>query len=476
MIGGVDDTSNQRVIPSEYCRFLYASVAKEAGTVGMNTAFKMHCTLLVMLLLISFVPTASGTSTFPQESVEIVAFSPNVLLSTDDSNYDHHVEVSVAISDNGTIFAGWKNSDTHNGPGARVSIAKSVDGGLTWTQPFDMPMFGGEFSQQSDPWLYWHEGSLYYAYLEFEPDYFTDTSNPEFFTQITVAKSSDYGGTWTPVKASNGSYFADKETMMVGDDGSVYVVYDDVIVDEEDGNTTIRFTRSIDGGTTYDEISVIGEDPGYVGPFVAQNSTGGLFVAWTWLDNTFVEGALFLSRSTDDGETWDEPRLIDSGGNFSAATAPGGRPGKTTLPVLRFDDNDRLYVLWADLYESESHSWDVYLCYSDDSGETWSSRIQVNQETSGNQWNPDMVIDAGGRLHVAYYDERNDVYAPLYRSIEFTGIDRNNPVLSDEVPIANAVTISWYTRPGEYLGIQVDDDGIPHVAWSDARGNEMDIY
>ncbi|MFQ5884398.1 MAG: sialidase family protein [Thermoplasmata archaeon] len=407
--------------------------------------------------------------------MDIVAFSPNLPLSTDDSTYSHHVEVSMAISDNGTIFAGWKNSETHNGPGVRVSIVKSTDGGTTWTQPFDMPMFGGEFTEQSDPWLYWHDDSLYYAYLEVEPDYFTNTSNPEFFTQITVAKSEDYGGTWTPVKASNGSYFADKETMMVGDDGSVYVVYDDVNL-EGDGNATIRFTRSIDGGTTYGEISVIGEDPGYVGPFVAQNSTGGLFVAWTWLDRTFTEGALFLSRSTDDGQTWDEPRLIDAGGNFSAATAPGGRPGKITLPVLRFDDTDRLYVLWADLYESEGHSWDVYLCYSDDSGETWSSRVQVNQVTNGNQWNPEMVIDTDGRLHVAFYDERNGVYAPLYRSIEFNGAERDSPVLSDEVPIADAVTASSYTRPGEYLGIQVDENGIPHVAWSDARGNEMDIY
>ncbi len=476
MISRASDTSNQRIIPSEYGGSSYMSGASEVGTVEMNTAFKMRCTLIVMLLVISLIPTASATSAVTQEAIEIVAFSPNLLLSTDDSNYNHHVEVSVAISDNGTIFAGWKNSDTHNGPGTRVSIVKSADGGTTWTQPFDMPMFGGEFTQQSDPWLYWHEDSLYYAYLEFEPDYFTDPGNPEFFTQITVAKSSNYGGTWTHAKASNGTYFADKETMMVSDTGSIYVVYDDVSIDEQDENTTLRFTRSIDGGATFDEISIIGKDPGYVGPFVAQNSTGGLFVAWTWLDSTYTEGTLYLSRSTDDGQTWDEPRVIDLGGNFSAATAPGGRPGKSTLPVLRFDNSDRLYVLWADLYESESHSWDVYLCYSDDSGETWSSRIQVNQETYGNQWNPDMVIDAKGRLHVAFYDERNEAYSPSYRSIDFTGAGRDNPVFSDEIPIADAVTSSSYTRPGEYLGIQVDMRGIPHVAWSDARDDEMDIY
>jgi hypothetical protein len=293
---------------------------------------------------------------------------------------------------------------------------------------------------------------------------------------MTVAKSDDYGNTWNTAKASNGTYFADKQTMIVGDDGTVYVVYDDVNVDAEDGNATVRFTHSTDGGATFQEISTIGEDPGYVGPFVAQNSTGGLFVAWTWLDSTYTQGAILLSRSADGGMTWDAPRAINPGGNHSAATAPGGRPGKTTLPVLRFDNTDRLYVLWSDLYEPDDHSWDVYLCYSDDSGETWSSRTQINEETTGNQWNPDAVIGPTGRLHIAYYDERNNAYLPLYRSLEFTGSGRDNPVFSRQIPIADDLTASSFTRPGEYLGIQLDENEVPHVAWSDARDGEMDIY
>jgi hypothetical protein len=68
------------------------------------------------------------------------------------------------------------------------------------------------------------------------------------------------------------------------------------------------------------------------------------------------------------------------------------------------------------------------------------------------------------------------VYAPLYRSLEFTGAERDNPVFSDEVPIADDVTFSSFTRPGEYLGIQLDENEVPHVAWSDARDGEMDIY
>ncbi|GAG66107.1 unnamed protein product, partial [marine sediment metagenome] len=141
--------------------------------------------------------------------------------------------------DNGTIFVGWKNSETHNGGGARVSIVRSLDLGKTWTQPYDMPMFGGSFTRQSDPWLYWYNGTVYYAYLEFEPDYFNNPSGG-YLTQITIAKSTDYGVSWTLVQASNGTHFADKETIVVGENNTVYLVYDDVDVEDPNGNATTR--------------------------------------------------------------------------------------------------------------------------------------------------------------------------------------------------------------------------------------------
>jgi hypothetical protein len=409
------------------------------------------------------VSTANGTT---EALPEIVAFSENVLLSTDDSTYPHHVEVSMAISDNGTIFAGWKNADTHNGPGIRVSVSKSVDGGVTWTAPYDMAMFTSGVTGQSDPWMAWHDDSIYYAYLEYSIE------GPEL-SQITVARSDDYGSTWTPVTATHGDLDADKETMAISDDGTVYIAYSDTDNIYGLGESTLRLTRSSDGCLTFQEISTITElSRWHHGPYITLSNQGHVYLVWLWLDPKSLEwGNLYMSRSLDQGATFEEWHLVNDDGNYSTAAS-----GKFTIPVIRVDESDRVYVLWADGFEYGPHTFDVYLRYSDDYGETWSDRFRVNPAAEGTQWNPEMAIDSSGRLHIVYYDEQEGYYRPYYRTVTFTGDERNIPVFGDPIAIANANTSSSFTRPGEYFSIQLDQDEIPHVAWSDGRNDEMDIY
>jgi hypothetical protein len=435
--------------------------------------------VLGLLLVLPILPNRGGAFTkeyqtrevlsqgFQDDSApEVTGFSSNVLLSTDDSAYPHHVETTMAISDNGTLFVGWKESNTHNGPGIRVSIAKSVDGGATWSSPYSMPMFTTGTTGQSDPWLVWHEGVIYYAYLEYS------ISGPQL-SQITIAKSDDYGASWTPVTASYGEYFADKEMMVISDDGTIYMIYDDTDDATIVGNATIRLSRSIDGGDSYQEICNITEPTPWKGlPYMALSSENKLCVVWLYLEPvTLSWGNVEFTKSEDGGFTFQESQFINNDGNYSTSA-----PGKITLPVVRLDQNDRLYVLWADGYDDGENAFDVYLRYSDDFGDTWSNRLRVNPSVEGNQWNPEMAIDAYGRLHIVYYDEHDGYYMPYYRTLTFTGDEHDNPVFSNPIPIASAQTSSSFTRPGDYLCIQIDSDGVPHIVWTDGRNNEMDIY
>lgn len=436
--------------------------------------------LVLALLIILQVLQSSGGKYIDNNSVgnvallstsletvpEVSGFSSNVLLSTDDSSYPHHVEVSMAISDNDTFFVGWKESDTHNGPGIRVSVTKSVDGGTTWTSPYSMPMFTSGTTGQSDPWLVWHDGTVYYAYLEYS------IAGPSL-SQMTVARSDNYGASWTPVTASYGDFFADKEMMVISDNGTIYLVYDDTDDATIIGNTTIRLTRSTDGGVTFQEICNITEQTPWKGlPYMALSNENHLFVAWLYLEpETLSWGNIELSKSLDGGSTFQKSLFINSDGNYSTSA-----PGKITLPVVRFDQNDRLYVLWADGFDQGENTFDVYLRYSDDYGDTWSERIRVNPTVQGNQWNPEMTIDTYGRLHIVYYDEQGGYYRPYYRTLTFTGDKHDSPIFGTPIPVADSLTLNSFTRPGEYMGIQLDSNGVPHIAWSDGRNDEMDIY
>ena len=444
----------------------------------MHLRERLSLISVILLVLLISVPTLVSTNLLTQSPARIndenlsspqatLYFSDEILLSTFDFDYNHHVEPTLAISDNGTLFAGWKNSETHNGGGAQVSFTKSVDGGETWDFPRDMTNFESRNTRKSDPWLVWHDGTIYYAYLEFEV-------GGGDLSQITVAKSSDYGAIWNKAAASEGVYFADKETMVIADDGTIFVAYDDVDTDPG-GLATVRLTRSVDGGDSFDEVSIIGDpDEGHVGPYLTLDSESNIFVAWTFF---YEEGGnLLLDNSTDSGLTFGEDRIVNADGDFSDFTEAGGRPSKVTLPVIRFDSQNRLYCLWADTFDIATGSFDVYLRYSDDYGFTWSNRILINPQIEGDQWMPDMDIDSEDNLHIVYYSELFGIYKPYYRKVSISGESRDLVTLSGSTALTDTSTLSNFTRPGDYFTIRLDSSDTPHIVWTDGRDNEMDIY
>ncbi len=438
---------------------------------------KQVISLFIVLVMVGIpVVTAvdgatSAPKLFSQAQLGVTEFSDNILISVNDASYPHHVEPTLAISDGGTLFAGWKNANYSNSGGVRVSFSRSSDGGATWTTPIDMPMFNNSKSRQSDPWLLWHEDMLYYAYLEFGT---TSPPENESFSQITVAHSSDNGSTWVPVRASFGQYFADKETMAISENGTIYVAYDDVDTTETDTGTTVRCTKSTDGGNTFKNISVVANAyQGNVGPYITTHNDE-TFVAYTSL--SWPKGNIVLKRSSDGARTWQDLGLVNNDGNYSYFRVVEGHPSKLTLPVIKFDKNNRLYILWADTFNADDESFDVYLRYSDDLGATWSDRIRINPNVEGDQWEPDMDIDSNGRVHIVYYDEQGDSYRLYYRVVEFTGTQHDQPVLGDPIPVADVSTSNTFTRPGDYCTIRLDSEDVPHVVWSDGRNGEMDIY
>jgi hypothetical protein len=213
----------------------------------------------------------------------------------------------------------------------------------------------------------------------------------------------------------------------------------------------------MDGGATFLDMSIIGEpDSPHAGPYVTLDGNGDLFIALLYHGERAIPsqidlyGTIYGARSFDGGDTVSDYITVDTDGNFSALVYRDDHHAMSTLPVVRFNQDGRLFFLWADTYPDQQE-FDIFLRYSDDFGDTWSDRIIINPETDGNQWQPDMAIDSQGRLHITYYDEQDGLFRPYYRTVEFIGTALDIPVLSDPVAIAEQSTSNSFTRPGDYF-------------------------
>lgn len=394
----------------------------------------------------------------------ITNFSTNTLLSTSDFTYPQHVEPTLAIGLNGELYVGWKEALGLASSGVDVSFTKSLDGGKNWTSPVSMPGNISDSGGKSDPWLQVYKNTVFYSYLDF-----TSPTN----SQVTMARSSDGGATWLTSKASQNIHFADKEAFTISDNGTIYLTYDDV--NFQTGLITVKLSKSKDGGKSFFDISSISslcfEDN--AGPYPALSSNESLFVSWLSInDSNNFYGDIFYDHSNNGGKTFSTNKDLNPETEFASASTINGSIAKSSMPVMRFDSNDRLYIAWSEY----NTNWKIIIRYSDDFGKHWSPKILINDKNGVDQWEPDMDIDENDNVHIVWLEEENNQYRPYYRMLSFTGKNRSDVAKSTIIPVASSFTSSTFFRPGDYFTIRLDSNDIPHVVWTDGRSGGLDIY
>lgn len=98
----------------------------------------------------------------------------------------------------------------------------------------------------------------------------------------------------------------------------------------------------------------------------------------------------FYSQSTDGGITWSATVSLSSNDNHHSA-----------FPHAQFDNaGDTLAISWRDSVGGLNR-WDVYLVFSTDGGQSWTSPIPTIT-SSDSDWDPDLIIDSNNRIHLFY--------------------------------------------------------------------------
>jgi hypothetical protein len=376
-----------------------------------------------------------------------------------------------------TMVAVWQQDRWSDGGSRGLLSATSKDGGTTW-QTVTPPPFtlctGGIFERATDPWVsFGPDGAAYFMSLSFDSD-------PAIFGghhAIQVSKSTDGGLHWgapvTLLEENLPDAFNDKESITADPTNAklVYGIWDrleNFVLNEDQAAAlaaSVRhehdkivmagrklrqmqsaaaaapaaalvpsfkgptyFTRSTDGGTTWDLAHIIydpGADNQTIGNIIQVLPSGELIAVFSELLNTNQGFVAFISlkRSTDQGFTFRPNRpiraqqILSNGVFFSTGIITPNKHLGVRDASLLFDPavdpkTGALYLVWQD---GRFNGVDqVAFSQSTDGGRTWSAPIKVNQTPPApnllrtQAFVPAVTVNSDGVIAVTYYDFRND--------------------------------------------------------------------
>ncbi|MFX0169524.1 MAG: sialidase family protein [Candidatus Hodarchaeota archaeon] len=376
-----------------------------------------------------------------------VRFGRNVDVIDGSSPYPEQVEPTLTVLSTGRILIGWKEANTATGPGLRVGFCYTNDEGQSFSPNILMePLAVG--GHQSDPWLVSdHLDNAYFAFLEYN-----------FGEGMGVAKSIDGGVTWqSPTQASDTEgYLDDKETVCVDGAGNIYMMWDHFYTSD---NAHLVFTKSTNGGASFQATQVLGEweDRGGI-PYITCTPNGTLYAS-TWDSFPSAPDAIYITKSTDYGTSWSSPHQVNIWGYEDIAL----------ITVCATDSNHDVYICFA---AGTSTNREVYVTKSTDGGTSWSTPVQVNEETNGMQRMVEMYIDDDDTIHVAWLDAQNNEWDIYYSYSDDGGVSfsSNVRITSEGFPLS-------FSRPGDYFTLRDGPTGKLYIVWTDGRKEtDQDIF
>jgi hypothetical protein len=335
-----------------------------------------------------------------------------------------------------------------------MTLVVSNDNGFTWEPPHVIaPHTTGQFEAQIvvDPD---DHRTLYAAWLQNEN------------IDAIVAKSVDFGQSWSIVVADRGSQDADKPSLAVrGRD--VYLAFN--------RSRRIRVASSHDGGISFTSVEVnpavplVRALPGGATVDLEQNA----YIAWAgYTRRNGVKGRvnLYTSKSSDGGRTWTTTLMDGSGAppDCSAFQCESGFLGAQI--TIASDEAGTLYALWNS-GKQDSAPERIYFAFSTTSGETWSAKTDISMAPSGVEHAfPALVAGLAGDVRVAWMDTRNlPLWNVYYRSSTSGGASWTPEArLSGYVPGYRYIRAKGFSFPfGDYFDMAIDNDGYTQAVWGE---------
>jgi hypothetical protein len=282
-------------------------------------------------------------------------------------------------------------------------------------------------------------------------------------SDTVVAKSTDFGATWSVVVADSTNAGTDKPILAVRGQ-EVYVGFNHA--------QKVWAASSHDGGATF-TVSQVNPN-GKLGWSLAGGGTvtpnGNVFFGWAGYEqNGGAKGKvnLYVSKSSNGGATWTNTVIDVSGAPPDCSAYLCGWAYLGAQVTLTSDAAGTLYALWNAGTVAKGPER-LYFAKSTNSGGTWSTKVDVSSAPSGkNHAFPAITAGAAGDVRISWMDDRSPsgFWNAYYRS----SINGGN-TWSAEVDISTFVagysyiTADGFRFPfGDYYEMDIDDQGDTHV-------------
>ena len=392
------------------------------------------------------------------EGAPLGAFTPQTRLGFDVGD---QWEPSIAADQSGRVYMLYAQYEGVPGCPACSNPAQilqiSNDRGSMWGSPFVIYPAGATTGGQWD-------SQIVVDPVDGETVYASFMQNNK--SDIIVAKSIDFGATWTYVIADATNAATDKPIMAVrGQD--VYVVYTHA--------QTTYAAYSHNGGASFTEVKV--SKGGKLGWALAGGGTvtpnGDVFFSWAGYEgNGGASGNvnLYVSKSTNGGATW-TTKTIDI--SSSPPQCPEFNCGWAYLGaqmVMASDNNGTLYLLW-NAGSTATGPERIYFAKSTNGGTTYTTKVDISTALAGTHHAfPAIAALGNGDVRISWMDARAasgglDRWNVYYRSSTNGGSTWSNEVdLSTFVSGFTYIFSNGFRFPfGDYYEMDVDEQGANHV-------------
>ena len=323
--------------------------------------------------------------------------------------------------------------------------------------------------------------------------------------------------------------FAGDPAAAIGPGGEVYFGALE-LPDFTYSTSSLYVGRSLDGGLSVQNwVRVVGE-PGVFADrqLLTADTSGGplrgnLYLTWTRFTQNLTVFPIFMSSSSDQGQTWSAPRRVSESSacqvskpavgpnselyvtfvRFNPTTRvmidrslDGGLTWGSDVQIATFDctlpnppgnhfcapyvDVDRssgphrgtVYVVITSFVPGEGGT-DILLYRSTDGAQTFAGPVAVSDELGGtSEFFPYVDVDPLGNVFVGYYDRRGGDAQVGYR------VSRSSDGGQTFQPSVRVSDVKFDPQGnwiGDYSGIAASDVAV-HPLWTDARNGSNDIF